>query len=76
MTNRNVEHEHFEIVRSEHRFIKVEPEHWRWRVWLVDEELDKNSRAANSTEINMVIEWQHFEIPYKPYLESDSAFKA
>ena len=55
MTNRNVEHEHFEIVRSEHRFVKVEPEHWRWRVWLVDEELDKNSRAANSTEINMVI---------------------
>lgn len=23
------------------RTVIVEPEHWRWRVWLVDEELDK-----------------------------------
>ena len=44
--------------------VKVEPEHWRWRVWLVDEELDKKG-AANSTEILWLFNMATFnKIPY------------
>ena len=46
------------------RWSEVEPEHWQWRVWLVDEELDKKREQQIQLKYYGYLIWQHFEIPY------------